>query len=109
MSLQRGLCTWWRAGIEMRAMHRAPEWAKRNVKVIGLSANDLKDHERWVQDINDFGSKTVGPTDVQFPIVSQLCPCGILLYRTDWACVMWGHGAADRRCGQEDLDTLRHA
>ena len=56
----------------MAAVHRAPEWAKRNVKVIGLSANDLKDHERWVQDINEFGSKTVGPTDVQFPIVSRL-------------------------------------
>ena len=56
----------------MAAVHRAPEWAKRNVKVIGLSANDLKDHERWVQDINEFGSKTVGPTDVQFPIVSHL-------------------------------------
>lgn len=51
-------------------LSRAPEWAKRNVKVIGLSANDLKDHARWVEDINDFGSKTVGPTDVQFPIVS---------------------------------------
>ena len=52
---------------------RAPEWAKRNVKVIGLSANDLKDHERWVQDINEFGTKTVGPTDVQFPIVRGPC------------------------------------
>lgn len=49
---------------------RAPEFAKRNVKVIGLSANDLKDHQKWVEDINDFGSKTLGPTNVQFPIVS---------------------------------------
>lgn len=49
---------------------RAPEWAKRNVKVIGLSANDLKDHQKWVEDINDFGTKNLGPTNVQFPIVS---------------------------------------
>lgn len=48
---------------------RADDFAKRNVKVIGISANNLTDHHKWIQDINDYGSK-VGPTDVQFPIVS---------------------------------------
>ena len=48
---------------------RAKDFAQRNVKVIGLSANGLEEHEKWVQDINEYGSK-FGPTDVQFPIVS---------------------------------------
>ncbi|KAF8727777.1 hypothetical protein AX14_007019 [Amanita brunnescens Koide BX004] len=49
---------------------RQPDFAKRNVKVIGISANQLDDHHKWVQDINDFGSK-VGPTDLQFPIIAD--------------------------------------
>lgn len=49
---------------------RAADFAKRNVKVIGISANSLDDHEKWVKDINEYGSK-VEHTDVQFPIV---CP-----------------------------------
>ena len=39
------------------------------MKVIGISANGLEEHHKWVQDINSYGAK-VGPTDVQFPIVS---------------------------------------
>lgn len=50
---------------------RAPDFEKRGVKLIGISANGLEDHERWVKDINDYGSK-FGPTDVQYPIVSLL-------------------------------------
>jgi len=50
---------------------RAPDFAKRNVKVLGISANSLEDHHRWVADINEVGSKEVGPTDVQFPIVAD--------------------------------------
>ncbi|KAF9534824.1 cysteine peroxiredoxin [Crepidotus variabilis] len=49
---------------------RAPDFAKRNVKVIGISANSLEDHGRWVKDINDYGSK-FAPTDVQFPIIAD--------------------------------------
>ncbi|KAJ1951024.1 peroxiredoxin 1, partial [Linderina pennispora] len=30
-----------------------PEFEKRNVKVIGLSTNDLHDHAEWVDDINE--------------------------------------------------------
>ena len=44
----------------------APEFEKRGVKVIGLSANDIASHEKWIQDIND-----IGKTDVQFPIIGD--------------------------------------
>jgi alkyl hydroperoxide reductase subunit AhpC len=46
------------------------EFKKRGVKVIGISANNLSDHEKWIKDINEYGSKT-GPCEVQFPIVSD--------------------------------------
>jgi len=45
---------------------RAPDFAKRNVKVIGLSANDLKSHEEWTKDINE-----VANTTVKFPIIAD--------------------------------------
>jgi alkyl hydroperoxide reductase subunit AhpC len=50
---------------------RHEDFKKRNVKVIGLSANSLDDHKKWIADINDYGGK-VGPTDVQYPIVSEI-------------------------------------
>jgi hypothetical protein len=40
------------------------------LRLIGLSANNLKDHAAWVKDINEFGTRVNGETDVQFPIVS---------------------------------------
>ncbi|KDQ64858.1 hypothetical protein JAAARDRAFT_117190 [Jaapia argillacea MUCL 33604] len=49
---------------------RTEDFAKRNVKVIGLSANPLADHAKWVEDINDYGCK-FGPTNVQFPIIAD--------------------------------------
>ncbi|KAF7312144.1 1-cys peroxiredoxin [Mycena indigotica] len=49
---------------------RAPDFANRNVKVIGISANNLDDHKKWIDDINSYGGK-VGPTDVQFPIIAD--------------------------------------
>ena len=52
---------------------RAPDFEKRGVKLIGISANGLADHEKWVKDINDWGSQ-FGPTDVQYPIVSTHTP-----------------------------------
>lgn len=47
---------------------RAPDFAKRGVKVIGISANGLKEHGDWIKDINEYGSK-FAPTNVDFPIV----------------------------------------
>ena len=51
----------------------APDFAKRGVKLIGLSANGLDSHNAWVKDINEWGSQ-FGPTEVQFPIVSTHYP-----------------------------------
>ena len=43
-----------------------PEFAKRNVKVIGLSVDAVCDHERWLADIKD---ATGG--DVTYPIIGD--------------------------------------
>ncbi|KAG8994768.1 hypothetical protein FRB93_001467 [Tulasnella sp. JGI-2019a] len=45
---------------------RAPDFKSKNVKVIGLSANGLESHQKWIKDINE-----VGNTDVQFPIIAD--------------------------------------
>jgi glutaredoxin/glutathione-dependent peroxiredoxin len=42
------------------------EFEKRGVKMIGLSANDLDSHDRWIQDIND-----ISKTSLQFPIIAD--------------------------------------
>ena len=42
------------------------EFDKRGVKMIGLSANDLSSHGRWIQDIN-----ATSKTDLQFPIIAD--------------------------------------
>jgi len=49
---------------------QVPEFAKRNVKVIGLSANALDSHDKWIKDINEYGGK-FGPTNVDFPIIAD--------------------------------------
>jgi alkyl hydroperoxide reductase subunit AhpC len=43
-----------------------PEWEKRNVKVIGLSVDPLKDHEGWSKDIEE----TQG-TALNFPLIAD--------------------------------------
>ncbi|PMD14207.1 AhpC/TSA family thioredoxin peroxidase [Hyaloscypha hepaticicola] len=42
------------------------EFEKRGVKMIGLSANDLGSHEKWIEDINDISN-----TNLQFPIIAD--------------------------------------
>ena len=42
------------------------EFEPRNVKMIGLSANDLGSHDKWIQDINDISN-----TNLQFPIIAD--------------------------------------
>jgi thioredoxin-dependent peroxiredoxin len=42
------------------------EWAKRNVKVIGLSVDSVEDHNKWVSDIEE----TQG-TAVNFPMIGD--------------------------------------
>lgn len=78
---------------------RAPDFAQRGVKLIGLSANDLGSHQEWIKDINEVGAK-IGPTDVQFPIVSRniyLLITAILKF------------SIDRRRRPQNLHALRHA
>jgi len=43
-----------------------PEFDKRNVKLIGLSANTLESHEKWVEDINEVSGSTV-----KYPIIAD--------------------------------------
>lgn len=43
-----------------------PEFDKRDVKMIGLSANGLDAHQEWIQDINE-----VNDTTVTFPIIAD--------------------------------------
>ncbi|KAI0254228.1 1-Cys peroxiredoxin [Lactifluus subvellereus] len=45
---------------------RAADFERRNVKVIGLSANGLESHHKWILDINEWGK-----TDLQFPIIAD--------------------------------------
>ena len=42
------------------------EFDRRNVKMIGLSANDLTSHGKWIQDINEISN-----TNLQFPIIAD--------------------------------------
>lgn len=42
------------------------EFEKRDVKMIGLSANDADSHARWIVDIND-----ISKTNLQFPIIAD--------------------------------------
>lgn len=51
------------------------EFAARNVKMIGLSANDLGSHGKWIDDINE-----VSNTQLQFPIIADADRKIALLY-----------------------------
>lgn len=52
---------------ELGAMAKlGPEWAKRNVKPIGLSANTIESHEGWIKDIAEVTGGNVG-----FPIIGD--------------------------------------
>ncbi len=43
-----------------------PEFTKRNVKLIGLSANTISSHGKWIEDINE-----VNQTKLTFPIIGD--------------------------------------
>jgi alkyl hydroperoxide reductase subunit AhpC len=42
------------------------KFERRGVKMIGLSANDLSSHGRWIEDINE-----ISKTNLQFPIIAD--------------------------------------
>lgn len=50
-----------------------PEWNKRNVKLLGLSINSLKDHSEWVKDIQSLHySSCLSQIDTfPFPIIAD--------------------------------------
>jgi len=43
-----------------------PEFTKRGVKLIGLSANDIEHHHEWVKDINE-----ISKTNLRFPVIGD--------------------------------------
>ena len=43
-----------------------PEFTKRGVKLIGLSANTIESHGGWIKDINE-----ISQTDLKFPIIGD--------------------------------------
>ena len=43
-----------------------PEFTKRGVKLIGLSANDIEHHHEWVKDINEISN-----TNLRFPVIGD--------------------------------------
>lgn len=49
-----------------RTAQLADEFAKRNVKPLGLSTDGVEDHLKWIEDVNDTQHTTVG-----FPIVAD--------------------------------------
>ncbi|ETE65982.1 Peroxiredoxin-6, partial [Ophiophagus hannah] len=54
-----------------RAAKLAPEFAKRNVKLIALSIDDVSDHLAWCKDINAYNNDK--PIDkLPFPIIADL-------------------------------------
>jgi len=42
------------------------EWAKRNVKVVGLSVDNVENHKLWIKDINETQN-----ADIDYPIVAD--------------------------------------
>jgi alkyl hydroperoxide reductase subunit AhpC len=44
----------------------APEWAKRNTKVIGISVDGVDDHKKWIADIEKYSG-----SQVSFPIIAD--------------------------------------
>lgn len=53
-----------------RAAKLAPEFAKRNVKLIALSIDSVEDHLAWSKDINAYNGET--PTEkLPFPIIDD--------------------------------------
>lgn len=49
-----------------RTAQLADEFAKRNVKPLGLSTDTVEEHKKWILDVNDTQN-----TDLQFPIVAD--------------------------------------
>ncbi|XP_020654173.3 peroxiredoxin-6 [Pogona vitticeps] len=53
-----------------RAAKLAPEFAKRNIKMIALSIDDVKDHLSWSKDINAYNGDEI-TEKLPFPIIAD--------------------------------------
>ncbi|CAK4702231.1 hypothetical protein LEN26_017944 [Aphanomyces euteiches] len=51
---------------ELARLDNAGEFSRRNVKVIGLSCNDVESHKGWIEDIKAFSGQ-----DVHYPIIAD--------------------------------------
>ncbi|RHY79072.1 hypothetical protein DYB38_007542 [Aphanomyces astaci] len=51
---------------ELARLDNLGEFSRRNVKVIGLSCNDVESHKRWIQDIKAYSGE-----DVHYPIIAD--------------------------------------
>lgn len=52
----------------------APEWAKRNCRVIGLSTDTVLSHQSWSQDICEYATSrlmTTSMNELNFPIIAD--------------------------------------
>src|SRR5690606_41352574 len=49
-----------------RTAQLAEEFAKRNVKPLGLSTDTVEEHKKWIEDVNDTQN-----TSLDFPIVAD--------------------------------------
>lgn len=47
-----------------------PEFTRRGVKLIGLSANGLESHQKWIKDIDEVTGSGLGG-DQSFPIIAD--------------------------------------
>ncbi|CAF1121706.1 unnamed protein product [Adineta steineri] len=56
-----------------RAAKLAPEFAKRNTKLIGLSCDSIENHHGWIKDLQAYGSNKSECTtgDFPFPIIDD--------------------------------------
>lgn len=50
--------------------HRLPQFVSRNVKIIGISTDNVQSHHEWIEDIIEIGNKTA-PTCVEYPIIAD--------------------------------------
>ncbi len=59
-------------GSLIRTAQLAPEFKKRDVKLIGLSANDIASHNEWIKDVNEVASgKYSEDVQLTFPIIGD--------------------------------------
>jgi len=55
-----------------RAAKLAPEFAKRNTKLIGLSCDTVENHHGWIKDLQAFGAiDACCPGEFPFPIIDD--------------------------------------